>query len=189
MDLGALLLILTVIVLVSMFVSRPFFRPQTLKTEAVKTSEPQNEHNRSALLAERDRIINSLQELDFDNALGKIPEEEYPAQRAELLQNGANILRQLDTYTHESANQAAEDRLEAAIAARRADLARRKAAPAATRSEKPVTTDVEIERLVADRRKTHTAKPGGFCPKCGRQVQKADRFCPKCGVSLGKNPA
>ena len=47
-------------------------------------------------MAERDRVINSLQELDFDFKLGKIPDEDYPAQRAELLQKGADILRKLD---------------------------------------------------------------------------------------------
>ena len=33
-------------------------------------------------MAERDRVINSLQELDFDFKLGKIPEEDYPVQRS-----------------------------------------------------------------------------------------------------------
>jgi predicted amidophosphoribosyltransferase len=27
-------------------------------------------------------------------------------------------------------------------------------------------------------------KAAGFCPKCGRPVQAADRFCPKCGATL-----
>ena len=39
----------------------------------------EEEHELSALMAERDRVINSLQELDFDFKLGKIPEEDYPA--------------------------------------------------------------------------------------------------------------
>ena len=49
-----------------------------------------------ALLAERDRVVNALQELDFDFNLNKIPSEDYPVQRAALLQKGADILKKLD---------------------------------------------------------------------------------------------
>jgi hypothetical protein len=35
-------------------------------------------HEVSALKAERDRVINSLQELDFDHKLGKIPQRIIP---------------------------------------------------------------------------------------------------------------
>ena len=34
----------------------------------------EEEHELSSLMAERERVINSLQELDFDFKLGKIPE-------------------------------------------------------------------------------------------------------------------
>src|SRR5690349_19145383 len=122
MDLGSLFLIFAVVVLVGLFVSRPFLDQRLRSSRRAKTSVDEAEHRRSSLLAERDRILTALQELDFDHALGKIPEEEYPAQRAAYLHQGAEVLRELDTFQPNKASApAAEDRLEAAIAARRAD--------------------------------------------------------------------
>jgi hypothetical protein len=116
MDIGSIFLILGLLVLVSLFIIYPLF-------ERSATAVSQEEHEYSALLAERDRLLNALQELDFDYTLGKIPEEDYPAQRAGLLQRGAEVLRLLDTYQAETPTGAglanAEARMEDAIAARR----------------------------------------------------------------------
>jgi hypothetical protein len=78
MDLGSVFLILALTILVGLFVSRPFFERQKAIPNG-KTSSL--DHDRSALLAERDRVLNALKELDFDHTLGKIPEDEYPEQR------------------------------------------------------------------------------------------------------------
>jgi hypothetical protein len=149
----------------------------------------EEEHELSALMAERDRIINSLQELDFDFKLGKIPEGDYPTQRASLLQKGAEILKKIDSLAAPSPfgsptgvlregdggeGQDTEARLEKAIAARRAD-----GAVAAA----PVTDD-DLEAMISARRKTRTKKSAGFCPRCGKPVTVSDRFCPSCGKSL-----
>ncbi|MGB7116592.1 MAG: hypothetical protein WBD56_10640, partial [Anaerolineales bacterium] len=75
MDIGSIFLVLALLVVVAVFVSRPLF--ENRKT-ASSPAVDQMEHKRSTLLAERDRTINALYELDFDNALGKIPSEEYP---------------------------------------------------------------------------------------------------------------
>ncbi|HNO94456.1 MAG TPA: hypothetical protein PKJ84_09805, partial [Anaerolineales bacterium] len=89
MELGSIFLILAVLVAVGMYLYAPFmYRSRKLSTDEM--------HEISALKAERDRVINSLQELDFDFKLGKIPAEDYPEQRAELLKKGSDILRKLD---------------------------------------------------------------------------------------------
>ncbi len=116
MDIGSIFLILGLLVIVAVFISRPFFERKAPKGA-------QAGHEQSSLLAERDRLLDTLQELDFDYALGKIPEAEYPLQRAALVQQGAQILRDLDAYAAEAPSQAAEARLEAAIAARRVETA------------------------------------------------------------------
>lgn len=174
MDLSAIFFLLAVLILVGMFLYAPF----TARNRRVMT---QDEHDSSTLLAERDRVINALQELDFDQKLGKIPDEDYPSQRAELLQKGADILRKLDEAApHPSAPDAdadAEARLEQAVAVRRADAA----APARMSTE---ITDDEVESLIASRRKTRNVKSAGFCPRCGQPVMTNDRFCPSCGKSL-----
>lgn len=175
MELTAIFFSLAVLVLVGIYLYAPF-----MERRARRVTE--EEHELSALMAERDRVINSLQELDFDFKLGKIPEEDYPAQRTNLLQKGADILRRIDTLAPPSPfgggdggeGQDTEARLEKAIAARRAD-------GSTARSE---VTDDDLEALISSRRKKRTKKSAGFCPRCGKPVMVTDRFCPSCGKSL-----
>lgn len=174
MEIAAILLTLGVIILVGLYLYAPLLEPQRRRVTA-------EEHELSSLLAERDRVVNSLQELDFDFKLGKIPEGDYPAQRAALLQKGADVLRQIDSFSpnraergDEASAQGAESRLEKAVAARRADAS----------VEPAELTDDDIETMIASRRKARRNKSAGFCPKCGKPVLTTDKFCPSCGKSL-----
>jgi NADH pyrophosphatase NudC (nudix superfamily) len=168
MELTAIFFSLAVLILVGVYLYAPF-----MERRARRVTE--EEHELSALMAERDRVINSLQELDFDFNLGKIPEEDYPAQRADLLQKGAEILKKIDALAPQpAAAQDTEARLERAIAARRAD---------ASLARVEVSED-DLEAMVAARRKGRTNKSAGFCPRCGKPVMVTDRFCPSCGKSL-----
>lgn len=88
MDIGAIFLLMALFTLVAMFLAQPY-----MERRAKIVSAEEFEH--STLLAMRDRYINALKELDFDHELGKIPAEDYPAQRAELLKKGADALRQI----------------------------------------------------------------------------------------------
>ncbi len=167
MELTAIFFSLAVLILVAMYLYSPF-----MERRARRVTE--EEHELSALMAERDRVINSLQELDFDFRLGKVPEEDYPAQRASLLQRGADILRKIDALVPSSTPVDTETRIEQAIAARRADAA----------VAQPEVSDDDLEALIASRRKGRTNKSAGFCPRCGKPVMVTDRFCPSCGKSL-----
>ena len=168
MQLTAILVSLALLILVAVYLYAPFIQKRARRVT-------EEEHELSALLAERDRVVNSLQELDFDYKLGKIPEEDYPAQRASLLQSGADILRKIDTIAPEPASaQDVDARIERAIAAHRAD------APVA----KPEISDDDLESMISARRKGRKEKSSGFCPKCGKPVMVSDRFCPSCGKSL-----
>jgi hypothetical protein len=168
MDIGSIFLVLALLVVVAIFVSRPLFEN---RVTASSPAVDQMEHKHSTLLAERDRTINALFELDFDNALGKIPSEEYPQQRAKLLEQGADILRQIDALKdagEESPSPPASG-------------------PFPARGEikpKPVDPNDELEILLANRRRSRQGKSAGFCPKCGGTLQKSDQFCPKCGAEL-----
>lgn len=175
MELTAIFLSLALLILVGIYLYAPF-----MERRARRITE--EEHELSALMAERDRVINSLQELDFDFKLGKIPEEDYPVQRTSLLQKGADILRQIDSLApngagadrHTGTQGDVEKRIERAIAARRADAS-------VARVE---VTDDDLESMIASRRKGRTNKSAGFCPRCGKPVMVTDRFCPSCGKSL-----
>jgi len=172
MELGAFFLVLAVGLAVGLYVAQPFIegRIRRVAPEARETS---------ALMAERDRVINALQELDFDFNLKKIPAEDYPVQRAELLQKGADILKQLDALTPishpASSSKATTDRIESAVAARRADTSTAQAG---------VRDDDDVEALISSRRKARKEKSGGFCPRCGKPVLVSDRFCPHCGKAI-----
>ena len=168
MDIGSIFLILAVLIPVVLYIARPLM-------ERSATEVTIEEHQYSALLAERDRLLNAVQELDFDHALGKIPESEYPAQRASLMRSGAEVLRQIDEYEGVSTESEADDRLEAEISAHKIERL-------------PYDPDDDLETLIANRRRSqkenNQPKTGGFCPQCGNCVQESDQFCPKCGNSL-----
>lgn len=169
MQIAAIFFTLAIFILVAMYLYAPFMERRAQRVT-------QEEHELSALMAERDRVINSLQELDFDFKLGKIPTEDYPTQRAQLLQKGADILRKIDSFSPIPASaQDEEARLEKAIAARRAD---------ASAAVRPEVSDEDVESVISSRRKSRKVKSSGFCPKCGKPILATDRFCPSCGKSL-----
>ena len=170
MQLGSIFLVLAVAVIIGVYLYAPF----TMRARGGRMAES---NEISALKAERDRVINSLQELDFDFNLGKIPAGEYPGQRASLLQKGADILRKLDELAPvPSSALNAESRIEKATAAGRAD--------SGSNSPLFVDNDDDLESMIAARRKQHASKSAGFCPKCGKPVLVTDRFCPSCGKAL-----
>jgi hypothetical protein len=120
MEIGSLLLILALFIAVGWYVARPLF---DRKATIVSTLPDQQDHEVSALMAERDRILDALHELDFDYALGKIPENDFPVQRAILLQRGAEALRRIDELTQQTPGDDAEARIEAVVSARLTDAA------------------------------------------------------------------
>lgn len=115
MPIGSILLILALAVLVALIVARPFW--ETQGTSWADAKEP------SVLLAERERILEALVELDFDHQLGKVPEEIFASQRASLVNQGARVLKQLDAQVAEADRSRLDpdDDLERLIAARKAD--------------------------------------------------------------------
>ena len=168
MEITAILVSLAILILVAVYLYAPFVQGRARRVT-------EEEHELSALLAERDRVINSLQELDFDYKLGKIPEEDYPAQRSSLLQKGADILRQIDSIAQEPASvQDVDARIEKAIAAHRADAS----------VVMVEVSDEDLEAMISARRKGRKERSSGFCPKCGKPIMASDRFCPACGKSL-----
>lgn len=169
MDLGAIFLLLAVIILVGLFVVQPLSARQHRRAGTGQVL--------SALLAEQDRLLSTLQELDFDHALGKIPAEEYPGQRSRLVERTAEVLRQLDVLAPDrTERQSDREHPGASAPARPGATAPRKAMPA--------VSDEELENLIARRRDARQGKLAGFCPQCGKPVQPSDAFCSACGKPL-----
>ena len=177
MDIGSIFLILALLIPVIIYIIRPIIEHSWIPAA-------QTEQDLSTLLAERDHVVASIKELDDDYNLGKIPAEDYPPQRLTLLQNGADLLRKIDGLQIAPSNLSTEDRLEAAIIARRQNLDASHSSLRKNGNAVPPVPDDDLEQKIASRRRSMQGKAGGFCPKCGRPVQTIDRFCPRCGAAL-----
>ncbi len=156
MDLAAILFLIALLLAVSLYLVTPLMNNRTVRRR-------EDSQEVSSLLAERERLLNALQELDFDFQLGKIPEEDYPEQRADLLRRGAEVLKKLDS-----------------LGASRPQLVPEKVVFA------PGTglSDDQIESMLAARRRARKTKSAGFCPHCGKSILITDQFCPHCGKAL-----
>lgn len=152
MDINSILFILAMLIMVVLYVSQPFAARRSVGVSSV-------EKQFSVLLAERERILGALEELDFDYSMGKVPEETYPAQRARLVQSGTEVLRKLDKHKQTDINISLMDQ------------------GANQQSDK-------LEAMIAARRKERPEKTSVFCHNCGTQAQPGDIFCANCGNKL-----
>jgi RNA polymerase subunit RPABC4/transcription elongation factor Spt4 len=190
MDIGSLLLGLALLLVIAFIVARPLLEQTGVPEQPAGPADH--------LLASREQVLTQLRDLDFDQATGKINQEDYAAQRAQLVADGVAILKQLDAPGIEAGQPATAvdptpvaapaDEIEAAVAqlrARRASAAR--PAPT-TAAPAPRNLDDEIEATVAERRaagpKKQPAPAKLACAQCGTEVLPNDRFCPKCGSAL-----
>jgi hypothetical protein len=85
---GAILLGLALLILVLLFLARPFLLHRA--QEARPTT-------REALYARKNAYLEQIADLDFDHETGKVPDNIYQQERQQLLIQAAIILRQLDS--------------------------------------------------------------------------------------------
>lgn len=148
MDLGSILIILALALLAAAFIARPL-------VEHKGASIAEEDRRLSTFQAERDRVLDALQELDSDHAMKKIMPGDYQIQRATLLARGAEILKAID-------------KMEAV----------------AVESSSEMDLEAELEVAVARLRRVRRGTSGGFCGACGGAVVAGDSFCSHCGASL-----
>lgn len=152
MDINSILFILALLILVILYVSQPLAAQRSVGVSSI-------DQEVSSLLAERERILEALEELDFDNIMGKVPEENYPDQRARLVQQGALVLHQLDAF------QQADTSLPTDI------------------QDGDKKSD-DLESMIAKHKQDSRKKSGSFCHNCGQKIELSDHFCANCGVDL-----
>jgi hypothetical protein len=175
MDIGSLFVFLAILLIVGLFVSRPLFENRSVAVSQV-------EHRYSALMADRDRILDSIRELDMDREMGKLPADLYTSQRADLVRQGADVLRQLDDLQAIDPKFQDDRQLEQALAAP-------VEVPPQIPSPEDSTADAnsfdhDLENMVSARRQGRSVKAAGFCHKCGNPVHQLDRFCSRCGATV-----
>lgn len=169
MELGSLLLGLALLLVVAFIVARPLLEEQGVRTPATNEAE--------RWLAEREAALAALLDLDFDHATGKVADDDYAAQRAQLVARGAAALRALDALGVDG-RERPEDEIERVVAARRG----RAPSP-------PADLEAVVEAQVAARRAASSARRSSpaaarRCTQCSQPAGAQDKFCAKCGAEL-----
>jgi hypothetical protein len=148
MDLGSILLGLALLLVVSFVVLRPILDRSTANERDEPAADP--------LLLTREQVLAQLRDLDFDHATGKLNEDDYAAQRAQLMAQGVAVLKELDSQAASTDGQPVDE----------------------------IEPLDEIEHAISLRRARRPAAAPLYCGNCGAPVAAGDRFCPKCGHPL-----
>lgn len=109
MAIGSILLGLALLIVVGLFLARPLLIAKPQPTKHLT--------RRQQLEQEKEAYLSEIQALDFDYETGNIPTEVYEQQRAQLVQEAAAILKELDNLPAEDGDVFAQ--IEAAVAERR----------------------------------------------------------------------
>jgi hypothetical protein len=157
MDLASLLVILALAIIVVGFIGRPLIEKRIAAVTDV------SRYN-SELQAEKDQILMNLQELDLDQAMGKLPVGEYESRRTSLVARGSVILKEIDRL--EGATGVVSSQIEETAGQNTEDL------------------EAQIEMEIRQRRGKVSAEVAGYCPQCGQPLHAGDRFCTKCGSQV-----
>lgn len=151
MAFGSLLIVLVIFILSAVIIIRPFW----VEIDASRVSLP---GKYDSLLAERERLFSSIEDLDLEYDLKKISSREHTRNRDILLAQAAEVLMQLD----------------------RLDIPAQKNQQS---SATPVVED-DLEKMIAARRRELKEKKSNFCSNCGKAVKAGDQFCSHCGEEL-----
>jgi zinc-ribbon domain len=182
MDIGSLLLGLALLVVIVFVIARPLIERLNVADEPLRPVD--------LLLADRERVLTQLRDLDFDQTMSKINAADYAAQRAQLVAEGVAILKKLDALGLTSgeavgsgAGPAPAGEIEAAVAQLRA----RRAAPTPAAVDLDPSGEIEagVAAAAAARRTSTLASADKIaCPQCGANAVPGDRFCARCGTPL-----
>ena len=166
MTTGSILLAISLLMLVGLYLARPFLVPEAAFSDpsAIEQARQQLHTQKEALLAE-------IKQLDFDHETGVIPAEVYARQRPQLMQQAAALLQHIDRLPDADVDEA----IEAAVAhLRQAVVVNEKyegeaaAAPPATVHASPASPTSTVN----------------FCAQCGQRIDPGDKFCAQCGRQL-----
>ena len=177
---GAMILLFTFLLLavVLAFVGYPLLAAsQTVPHDDPDAAAPAAEtEQRERLLSERQSVLATLRDLQFDHEIGNLSDRDYDALQGPHRRKAVTILRALDHADDSTpatpgraqagtlAQLALDDRLEAEIARVRARLAR---PGGGTTANEP-----------------SSAPTGTRCPDCGAPHAVGARYCTRCGRSF-----
>ena len=118
---GSILLGLALLIVVALFLLRPFFNaPPQAKALS----------RRQELLLQKEATLAAIRALDFDHDTGKLPDAEYEQQRTILMRDAAATLKALDEMPAGPADEDVYAQIEAAVSLIRQQRAASGGAPA-----------------------------------------------------------
>ena len=151
MTFGSLLITLGIFLLSVLYIIRPFF-------EEGGTLRQVSSGKFDSLLAERERLYSSIEDLDLEFDLEKISDKEHTRNRDLLLKQAAQVLMELDQLSGSK---------------------KKRPKP----SESPVNED-DLEAMINARRRELKGEKTSSCSHCGNPVNPEDQFCGQCGEKL-----
>ena len=150
MTASALIIVLFIFILTGLIVLRPFLdRNNQVQRSGSSVYD--------SLLAEQERLLSAIEELDLDLELKKISADEHGLARQNLLTQAAEVLKEMDKYS-------------------KPDKAKAKGV-----NREDSTPDDDLEKLIQERRKQIKKQRTDVCSSCGEAIVPGDQFCSQCG--------
>jgi len=152
MDLGSLFIITAVFLGVVLVLIRPFLIPGSGSTAV--------DPDYSSLLAEKERLLTALEDLEEEYSLQKLPEQDFQRKRKFLIHQTAVLLEELDQLTGSLPS---------------------------LKQENPIQEESkadQLEALIETRRQQLRKDQQSSCPHCGADIFPGDQFCGQCGECL-----
>jgi hypothetical protein len=134
-----------------------------------ETREPEmvGGHTRAAIEREKNMVLRSIKELEFDRAMGKLDEQDYEEMSARLRSRAVRLMQQLD-----NTSSGYRELIERELAAR---LVKAGTAPLA---------DSDGSEQRAESRGQTVSVTTGVCPSCTTVNDDDAKFCKSCGSKL-----
>jgi hypothetical protein len=120
MDAATLLVLIALLLMVLAYVFQPFLAGAGGPSRRGSRGALDVLRRRADLLAERNRIYTAIGDLDFDYQTNKVSDEDYAAQRRQLVTQGVELLQHIDALPAPG-DKIQADPIEAALAALRGD--------------------------------------------------------------------
>lgn len=133
------------------------------------TGETIGARARQALEREKQLVLRSIKELEFDRAMGKVGEADFDEMAARLRSRAMGLMRQLD-QDGLGYRSIIEHELERRLGARVAAIPQTPNMSEAEAAEKPAP---DVDRALAE-----------VCPGCGEPAPAEGAFCTSCGTRL-----
>lgn len=152
MEFSSIMIVIFIFILSGVFIMRPFLVEE-------KKPKRSGSSKTDSLVAEKERLLLAIEELDLEYELDKISVQEHNRNRDILLAEAADVIKQLDKIQK----------------------------PVSSKKKKTSTStkaDDDLERLINERRQQLKDEKSLKCHSCDQAVSEGAQFCSHCGEAL-----